>query len=115
MSEVNTALASGQFQNDGVVQPSLNFWRALEIECLENKIVFELEENGQPKRTSKITIYVPCDKITVKHHGGMWDPNKKRKKVKQKYQKQCCQKYSKCGKNTRGYYKYPRGIFLCSG
>ena len=27
----NTALASGHFQNDGVVQPSLDFWRALEM------------------------------------------------------------------------------------
>ena len=31
MSEVNTDLASGQFQNDGVVQPMMYFWRDLEI------------------------------------------------------------------------------------
>ena len=30
VSEVNTALASYHFQSDGVVQPSLYFWRALE-------------------------------------------------------------------------------------
>ena len=29
LSEVNTYLASGRFQNDGVVQPSLYFWIAL--------------------------------------------------------------------------------------
>ena len=29
MSEVNTALVPGHFQNDGVVQQSLYFWRAL--------------------------------------------------------------------------------------
>ena len=69
--EVNTYLASGHFQNDGVVQPSLDFQRALAIECLENKIGVELGQNGRPKSTSKITFYVPCDKITVKHHGGM--------------------------------------------
>ena len=40
MSEVNTALASGCFQNNRVVQPSLDFWRVLEIESLENKIGF---------------------------------------------------------------------------
>ena len=37
----------------------------------------ELVENGQPKRTSKITIYVCCEQITVKHHGRMWDPREK--------------------------------------
>ena len=78
--EVNTAIASGNFQNDGVVQPSLDFQRALAIECLENKIGVELGQNGRPKSTSKITFYVPCDKITVKHHGRMWDPIRKGKK-----------------------------------
>ena len=29
--EVNTDLASGHFQNDGVVQPGMYFWRVLEI------------------------------------------------------------------------------------
>ena len=46
LSEVNIALASGHFQNDGVVQPSLYFWRALTIECLENTIGVELGDNG---------------------------------------------------------------------
>ena len=93
MLEVNTSLASGHFQNDGVVQPSLDFWRSLAIECLENTIGFELGDNGQPKRTSKIKIYFPCDKITVKQFDGMWNLRKKSKKVKQKYQKQRCQNY----------------------
>ena len=60
-SEVNTALVSGHFQNDGVVQPSLDFGRALVIECLGNTIGVELGENGRPNRTSKIPIYVPCE------------------------------------------------------
>ena len=71
VSEVNTALVSGRFQNDGLVQPNLDFWVYLAIECLDNTIVIELGENGIPKRTSKIPIYVPCEKITVKHHVGM--------------------------------------------
>ena len=115
VSEVNTALESGHFQNDGVVQPSLNFRRALAIECLENTIGVELGENGRPKRTSKIPIYVPCERITVKHHGGMRDPSKKKEKVKQKYQKQRCQNYSKCGKKTGVYCKCSKDLFLCSG
>ena len=45
VSEVNTALASGHFQNDGVVQPSLYFWIDLAIECHENKIGVELVDN----------------------------------------------------------------------
>ena len=80
MSEVNTALASGQFQNDGVLQPSLNFWRCLAIECFDNTIGVELGENGIPKGTSKIPIYCSCEKITVKYHGGMSDSINKREK-----------------------------------
>ena len=38
VSEVNTALVSGHFKNDGVVQPSMYFWRSLAIYCLDNKI-----------------------------------------------------------------------------
>ena len=44
--EVNTALASGHFQNDGLVQPILDFQRALAIECLNNTIGAELGDNG---------------------------------------------------------------------
>ena len=50
LSEVKTALASGHFQNYGVVQPSLDVWISLEIECLENIICIELGDNGRPKR-----------------------------------------------------------------
>ena len=80
VSEVNTDLASGQFQNYVVVKPSLYFWRDLAIECLENTIGFELGQNGRPKRTSRLPIHVPFDKSTVKHNGGMWDPSKKKGK-----------------------------------
>ena len=58
VSEVNIALASGHFQNDEVVQPSLNFWISLEMKWLENKIGFELGDNGRPKRIYKW----PCHK-----------------------------------------------------
>ena len=68
--------------------------------------------NVLPKRTYKIPIYVPCEKIKVKHHGVMWDPSQKKEKVKQKYQKQHCQKYSKCGENTRVYCKFSKGLLL---
>ena len=78
--EFNTALASVHFQNDGVVQTSLYFRRGLVIQCLENTIWFELGDNGRPKRYSKIPIYVPCEKITVKHHGGMWYTSNKLQK-----------------------------------
>ena len=73
----NTTIVSGHFQNYGVVQPSLYFWRALTIYFLENKIDFELVDNGRPKRTCKILIYDPCEKITVKRYGRMWDTSKK--------------------------------------
>ena len=61
------------------MQPSLDFWIDLGIDCLENKIGVELGENVRPKITSKIPIYVPCEKITVKYHDRMWDPSQKRK------------------------------------
>ena len=74
--KVNTSLVSGHFENDGVVQPSLYFLIYLAIECLKKKIGYELGQNRLPKRTSKIPIYVLCEKISVKHHGGMWEPSK---------------------------------------
>ena len=62
VSEVNKALAPCHFQNDDVVQPSLYFWRALVIECLENTTGAELGDNGLPKRFYQIPVYTPCDK-----------------------------------------------------
>ena len=81
VSRVNTDLASGHFQDYGVVQPSMDFWRALAIEFLDNKIGVELGYNGQCNRSSKLPIYVSCEKITVKHHDGMWYPSKKKVKI----------------------------------
>ena len=78
--KVNTDLASGHFQNNGVVQISLDFRRALAIECLKNTIGVDLGKNGRPKRTSKIPNFVPSKKVTVRHHGKMRDPSKKSKK-----------------------------------
>ena len=92
VSEVNTDIASGHFKNDGVVPPSLNFWRYLAIYFLENTIGVELGDNGIPKKYSKIPV-CPCQQIIVKHYGGMWDPSKKKEIVKQKYQNQHSQNY----------------------
>ena len=62
-------------------------------------------ENVIPKIACDIPIYVSWDKSTVKHYGGIWDPIKtKPKKVKQKYQKQHCQNYFRCGKNARVFF-----------
>ena len=69
--EVNTTLETGPFQNDWVVQPSIDFWIFLGIEFLENTIGVGLGKNGLPKKAPKIPVYVPCEKITVKHHGKM--------------------------------------------
>ena len=46
VSEVNTDFASVYFQNYGLVQPSLDFHRALAVQCLENTIGVEWGENG---------------------------------------------------------------------
>ena len=42
------------------------------IYCLENIIRVELGDGVGPKRTCKIPIFVPCEKITLKLHGRMW-------------------------------------------
>ena len=105
---------SGHFQNDEVVQPSICFRRYLSIEYIENTIGVNVFENGQPKRNSKISIYVPCEKITVKHYGRMWDPSKKRKS-ETKISKAVMSELFRCDKNTRLYFKCSKGIFLCSG
>ena len=44
---------SGHFQNGGVVKPSLDFWRELSIECLDNKIGVELGYNKKLKEFVK--------------------------------------------------------------
>ena len=84
MSEVNTALLSGHFLNDGIVQPSIDFWRAFKIEYLEDTIGFELGYNRRHNSTSRIPIYIPCENIIVKQHGGMWGPSKKKEKSETK-------------------------------
>ena len=53
MSEGNTGLASGNFQNCEVVKPSVYFQIYLEIEYLENQIWVEFGDNGQPTRDCK--------------------------------------------------------------
>ena len=80
MSEVNADLVSGHFKKDGLVQPSLDFWIELDIECLENTVGVELGNNGQPKIACKIPVYVPCEQFGVKHYCGILDLSKKRKK-----------------------------------
>ena len=80
VSEVNTSLVSGNFQNYRVVQPILDFWISLAIDFLENKIGVELRYNGLPKRACKIPIYVTCEKVIVENYGKMWGLIKKKKK-----------------------------------
>ena len=58
----------------------MDFGIALAIYFLENTIEVELGGNVQHQRTSKLPIYVPCEKIIVKHCGGLWGPSKKWKK-----------------------------------
>ena len=56
VSEVNTSLSSGQFQNDGVVvQPSLDFLERFgKYSAPRIRSGVELGENGIPKRNSKL-------------------------------------------------------------
>ena len=56
----------------------------MSIECLDNTIGVELGDNEITKIACIIPIYVPCEKFTVNHYGGMWELIKtKHKEVKQ--------------------------------
>ena len=80
VSEVNTYLASDHFQNDGVVQPHMDFRRYLSTQCVENTSWIVLGHNGQYKISCKVPLYTPCEKNTVKHYGRMQDTSLKKGK-----------------------------------
>ena len=48
VTEVNTALASGHFQNGGDIMPTLDFWRQLVIKCMEDTIGTDPGDIGRP-------------------------------------------------------------------
>ena len=48
MLGVNTALASGHFQNGDNIMPTLDFWRQLAMQCMENTIVTDPSDTGRP-------------------------------------------------------------------
>ena len=54
-----------------------------------------MRENVGPKITCKVPLYVPREKITVKHHGGMWDTSKKTGKSETKILKSVLSKLFK--------------------
>ena len=45
--KANTALASSHTQNDGNIMPTLDFWRQLVIQCMENTIGTEPGDIGR--------------------------------------------------------------------
>ena len=47
---VNIALASGKFKNSGNIMPTSDFWRQLEIQCMENNIGTEPVGISRPMR-----------------------------------------------------------------
>ena len=113
MLKVNTALVSGHFQNDEVVQPSLDFIRALETEGLENKTGVELGENRGPKKISKIPTYVPSEKITVKRHDGMWDSRRKSKKLNKNIKTSAVRTIQSAVKRPGSIVSFPR-VYSCA-
>ena len=67
VSEVNTAIASGHFKHYGLVQPSVEFQRALTIYCLDNTTSVELGDNLRSERACVMTKFIPCKQVTVNH------------------------------------------------
>ena len=47
VKEVNTALASGHFQNGDNIMPTLDFWRQLVTQYMKNTIVTETDGIGR--------------------------------------------------------------------
>ena len=50
MTEANTALASGHYQNGGDIMPTLDFWIHVVIQCMENTIETDPGDIGMPMR-----------------------------------------------------------------
>ena len=53
VTEVSTALASGNFQNCGDIMPTLDFWRQVAIQCMENAILIEPGNIGSPMKACR--------------------------------------------------------------
>ena len=81
MTEVNTALASGHFQNGVDIMPTLAFRRQLAIQCMENAIGTEPGDIGRPVRACRRPQIVECKLEKVPNYSGKWWlPNEKNSK-----------------------------------
>ena len=94
MTEVNTALASGHFQNGVDIMPTLAFRRQLEIHCMKNNIVTEPDDIVRPIRAFRGPQIVECKLKKVSNSCGKWLAREKNKGYKHKYQKQHCKNHS---------------------
>ena len=75
MLGVNTALASGHFQNGGNIMPTLDFWRHLAIQCMENTIGTEPGDIGMPMWDCRMPQIAGYKLEKVPNYRGKWLPS----------------------------------------
>ena len=72
MAEVNTALVSGYFQNGGNIMPTLDFWRQLALQFMENTIGTEPGDIGRPMWVCRKPEIVEFKLEKVPNYHGKW-------------------------------------------
>ena len=72
MTELNTALASGNFQNGGNIMPTLYFWRQLDLKCMKNTIGTDPDDIDGPMRACKSLQIVKYKLENVPNYRGKW-------------------------------------------
>ena len=80
MSEVNSNIERGHFQKMGNVVPTLEFWRHLANEILENTIGMYPRYESRTKSTRTMPEVIPCDLVTDPFFSGRWLLGLKNKK-----------------------------------
>ena len=72
VTEVNTALASGHFQNGGNIMLTLDFWRQLVLQCMENTIGTDPGSVGRPIRACRRAQIVEYKPDNIPNYRGKW-------------------------------------------
>ena len=89
VTEKSTALATGHFQNGGDIMPTLDFWRQLEIWCIENNIGTYHGDVGKPMWVCRRSQIAEHKLEKVKTYHGKWLPSANKFRIsKQKYYNQ---------------------------
>ena len=76
VTEVNTALAYGQFHKGGKFIPNFQFHRKFAHDIMENTIVVKIMDSVRSRRLTCTPTIVPCKLQKAKNHEGRYDKKK---------------------------------------